>query len=37
MVREQGSERDMIIVQPSRGNWGGKVKEDRVKEKMSGS
>ena len=26
-----------IKVQPSKGDWGGKVKDDRVKEKASGS
>ena len=26
-----------VKVQPSWGNWGGKVKDDRVKEKASGS
>ena len=26
-----------VEVQPSKGNWGGKVKDDRVKEKASRS
>ena len=26
-----------VKVQPSKGNWGGKVKDDRKKEKASGS
>ena len=41
-VQEEGQKENKgtviwVKVQPSKGNWGGKVKDDRIREKVSGS